>query len=36
MDDAVVVEVGYSREGGPNEVGSVGFVVAAFSTDSIE
>ena len=36
VDDAVVVEVGYSREGGPNEVGSVGFVVAAFSTDSIE
>ncbi len=36
VDDAVVVKVGYSRKGGPNEVGSVGFIVTAFSTDSIE
>lgn len=32
----MVVQVGDSREGGSNEVGGVGFVVAAFAADSVE
>lgn len=36
MDDAVVVEVGYCRKGGSDEVGGIGFVVAAFAANSVE
>lgn len=36
MNDAVVMKVGYSREGGAYEVCSVGLVVAALATYSIK
>ena len=36
VDDAVVVEVGHCGEGGADEVCGVGFVVAAFSTYTVE
>jgi hypothetical protein len=36
MHDAMVVQIGDSREGGPNEVGSVGLVVVSFATDAVE
>lgn len=36
MNDAVVVKVGYSREGGAYEVCSVGLIVAALATYSIK
>ena len=36
VDDAVVVQVGHCGEGGADEVCGVGFVVAAFSTYSVE
>lgn len=36
VNDAVVVKVGYSREGGAYEVCSVGLVVAALATYSIK
>ena len=36
MDNAVVVEVGYSGKRSSDEVGGVGFVVAAFAADSVE
>lgn len=36
MDNAVVVEVGYSGQGCADEVCSVAFVVAAFSAYPVE
>jgi hypothetical protein len=36
MYDTVVVEVGDSGEGRSNQIGGIGLVVVAFSTDAIE
>ena len=36
MDNAVIVQIGDSGEGGSDEVTGVGFVVVAFPTDAIE
>lgn len=36
MNDAVIVEVGNSRQGGANEVRGVGFVVASFPANAVE
>ena len=36
MYDAVVVEVCDSRKRGPNEVASIGLVVVAFATNTVE
>jgi hypothetical protein len=36
MHNAMVMEVCYSRQCSSNEIGSVGFVVGAFSADAVE
>lgn len=36
MDNAVVVEVGHCGQGSADEVCCVGFIVASFSTYSVE
>jgi hypothetical protein len=36
MHDAVVVQIGDSGEGSPDEVGSIGLVVVSFAADAVE